>query len=198
MNYIIGISGKAGHGKDSLANFLRDLFHQNNSPLIRNICFADKLKEVTANILDVEYYYVDDQAGKTEEIEHMGGITGREADQIVGTDVARKINPNVWVYHYDQAIRDLLSVKRKCDLVILTPDVRFENEYEYIKNVDCYMNIKPVLIRVFRPGFNIGSGVNHLSERSLDHIDDWDYKLEAENLPMLKMQAERIYKLIIK
>lgn len=198
MNYLIGISGKSNHGKDSLALFLKDNFLNSYSIAHTDtICFADKLKRITADILDVDYHYVNDQDGKIKEIDHMGGITGRRADQIVGTDIARKIYPDVWVYHYSKRIHD--AFHNNNNMIVFTPDVRFENEYEYIKNIWRYDdNIKPVLIRVFRPGFNIVSGVDHLSERSLDHINGWDYKVTADNLEHLKTQAGIIYKLIVK
>lgn len=199
MNYLIGISGKAENGKDSLASFLGEMFYSDKVVVaIHSVSFAEKLKRITADILDVDYHYVNDEAGKLKEIKHMGGITGREADQVIGTDVARKINPDVWVYHYNKRIRSFLSIKRDCDMVILTSDVRFKNEYEYIRNIGRNIGIKSVLIRVIRPGHNIDFGAEHESEIALDHIDDWDYKVVAEDLIELKKQAEKIYKLIVK
>ena len=84
MNYLIGISGKAGHGKDSLGDFLMGMF-QEDDRYCERIGFADKLKEITADLLDVEYRFVDTQDGKVEEIPHMGNITGRKAS--CGIDV---------------------------------------------------------------------------------------------------------------
>ncbi len=199
MNYLIGISGKAGHGKDSLASFLRATFYSDKITVsIRSVSFAEKLKRITADILDVDYHYVNDEVGKLKEIKHMGGITGREADQVVGTDVARKINPDVWIYHYNKRVREILSYECDHDVVILTADVRFENEYEYIKNIGRNIGIKSVLIRVWRPGFSIGHGSEHSSETDLDHINDWDYKVVAEDLTELQRRAEEVYKSIVK
>lgn len=192
MNYLIGISGKAGHGKDSFAGSLEKMFFSGNI-LTFTVYFAEKLKRITADILDVDYHYVDDKVGKIEEIKHMGGITGREADQVVGTDIARKINPDVWIYHYNKRIRELLSIGCNYDMVILTPDVRFENEYKYIKNLGRNTDIKSTLIRVVRPGYTINFGAEHESETALDHIDDWDYKVVAEDLIELKRQAKVIF-----
>lgn len=199
MDYVIGISGKAGHGKDSLAGFLGAAFHHDKAAVsTRSVSFAEKLKRITADILDVDYYYVDDGAGKLKEIKHMGGVTGRKADQVVGTDVARKIYSDVWIYHYNKRIRELLSYECDHDVVILTADVRFENEYEYVKNIGRDIGIKSVLIRVVRPGFSIDHGSEHSSETALDHIDDWDHKIVAEDLIELQRRAEEVYKLIVK
>jgi hypothetical protein len=196
MNYLIGISGKAGHGKDSLAGSLEKMFHSDKI-FVQTVYFAEKLKRITADILDVDYHYVDDGVGKITEIKHMGGITGREADQVVGTDIARKIYPDVWIYHYNKRIRGFLSIKHD-DMVILTPDVRFENEYKYIKNIGRNINIESALIRVVRPGYTINFGAEHESETALDHIDDWDYKIVAEDLIELKRQAKIIFDNIMK
>ena len=197
MNYLIGISGKAGHGKDSLASFLEEMFLFDKIP-VNTVCFAEKLKRIAADILDVDYHYVDDEIGKLTEIKHMGGITGRETDQVVGTDIARKINPDVWIYHYNKRIRELLSIKRNYDMVILTPDVRFENEYKYIKDIGRNIDIESALIRVIRPGYTINLGAEHESETALDHIDDWDYKAVAEDLIELKRRAKVIFDDIMK
>lgn len=197
MNFLIGISGKAGHGKDSLAGFLREMFLDHSEDIIHTVCFADKLKKITADILDVNYYYVHDQAGKLEEIEHMGGITGRKADQIIGTDIARAIYPNVWVYHYDLSVRDFFFTAGSEDnYIIFTPDVRFQNEYDYIKNLNCYTDIEPILIRVVRPEFHIIHGSEHASETGLDHINQWDYRVAACDLEQLKEQAKEVFRMI--
>lgn len=197
MNYLIGISGKAGHGKDSLAGFLEEMFLFDKTPA-HHVSFAEKLKRITADILDVDYHYVNDEDGKLKEIKHMGGITGREADQVVGTDIARKINPDVWVYHYNKIIYEILSIERDYDIAILTSDVRFKNEYEYIRNIGRNIGIKSALIRVIRPGYIINFGAEHESETALDYIDDWDYKVTVDSLQEMKKQAEKIYRLIVK
>jgi hypothetical protein len=194
MNYLIGISGKAGHGKNKFASFLEEMFLSDKIS-VQTVCFAEELKRITADILDVDYYYVDDEVGKLIEIKHMGGITGREADQIVDTDISRKIYSDVWIYHYNKRIRGILSIKHD-DMVILTPDVRFENEYKYIKNLGRNTDIKSILIRVVRPGYTINLGAEHESETVLDHIDDWDYKIVAKNLIELKRQAKVIFDVI--
>lgn len=202
MNYLIGISGKAGHGKDSLAYFLKELFYHNmKNVYTRRIGFADKLKEVTANLLYTDIWNVSDQAGKQMSISHMGDITGRKALQIIGTDIARNIYPDIWVFHYRLRVRDFFcEAKIDTNHIVFTSDVRFKNEYECVYNFeeDNIINVKPILIRVWRPGFDIGHGSEHESETALDHIDDWDYKVVAENLTELKKQAEEVYKSIVK
>ena len=110
MNYLIGVSGKAGHGKDSVVSFLKQCFIEDGSLTYRDIKFADKLKEITASLLDVSDWHMNDQAGKESEIEHMGNVTGRRALQVVGTDVSRSIFRDIWVYHYMKEISDFFKI----------------------------------------------------------------------------------------
>ena len=202
MNYLIGVSGKAGHGKDSVVSFLKQClvedYGSGNVEYV-DIKFADKLKEITADLLDVLPWYMNDQAGKETGIEHMGGITGRRALQIIGTDVARSIYQDVWVYHYMDKVTDYFAsiVTIPDSVFVFTSDVRFKNEYDAVKKYEGSLNVKPILIRVVRPGFNIGHGVNHLSETQLDDVNDWDYKLVAEDLTELGKMTREVYKSIV-
>jgi hypothetical protein len=199
MNYLIGVSGKAGHGKDSVVSFLKQcLVEDGDSVAYKEIKYADKLKEIVADLLDVDMWYMNDQAGKETAIPHMGGITGRRALQIFGTDIARQIFSDIWVYHYTKAVSNFFTVSIDIDHhIVFTSDVRFENEYNAIKRYKDVLTIKPVLIRVIRPGFSIVGGENHASETGLDHINGWDYKLVAKNLTELGEQTREIYESII-
>jgi len=200
MNYLIGVSGKAGHGKDSVVSFLKQFLAEDGVGNIEHcdIGFADKLKEITGDLLDVLPWYMNDQAGKETEIEHMGGITGRRALQIVGTDIARSIYEDIWTYHYLSKVYDYFaSITTIPDSIfVFTSDVRFKNEYQVIKDYQT-LATKSILIRVVRPGFNIGHGVNHLSETQLDDVNDWDYKIVAEDLTELGKKTREIYELIV-
>jgi hypothetical protein len=194
MNLIIGISGKAQHGKDSFAKFLKSYFyHKMNRVFVKRICFADKLKEVTARLLYVDDWHMNDDVGKLKGIDHMGGITGREALQIIGTDIAREIYPDMWVFHYGETIKRFLSTTIVEDNnIILTPDMRFENEYDYIKDLNKDINIRSVTIRVIRPNYLITTGSSHLSETGLDHIDDWDFVVREHSLTGLELAASQV------
>ena len=201
MNYLIGVSGKAGHGKDSVVSFLKQClvedYGSGNVEYV-DIKFADKLKEITADLLDVLPWYMNDQAGKETGIEHMGDITGRKALQIVGTDIARAIYQDIWVYHYMSKVYDYFA-NAPCefkDCFVFTSDVRFENEYQVIKDYET-LTVKPVLIRVVRPGFSIVGGENHASETGLDHINGWDHKLTAYDLTELSKMTGEVYKSIM-
>ena len=198
MNYLIGVSGKAGHGKDSVISFLKQYLVEDGVHLEwADIKFADKLKEITADLLDVDTWYMNDQAGKETAIEHMGDITGRRALQIIGTDIARELYSDIWVYHYLDKVYDFFSHDYIADnSFVFTSDVRFENEYQVIKDYET-PNTKSILIRVIRPGFSIVGGENHASETGLDHINGWDYKLTAYDLTELSRMTKEVYRTLM-
>jgi tRNA uridine 5-carbamoylmethylation protein Kti12 len=78
---IILISGKAGSGKDSTANILKQkLESKNNKVLITHM--ADLLKYIVKT-------YFNWNSEKDE--------VGRHILQYIGTDVIRKQNPNYWI-----------------------------------------------------------------------------------------------------
>lgn len=196
MNYLIGISGKAGHGKDSTADILADCFVE-GAVEMTTFKFADSLKNLTARLLDVDDNFVNDQELKGTPLQHMGGVTPRKALQYIGTEIGRNIYDNIWVYHYLKTVDRFFGYARPdVSCIVFTTDVRFENEYNAIKNYrNSLWETKNVLIRVVRPGFvakNID--VNHPSETGLDHVNDWDYKIIASDMNELKEGVWRVYK----
>jgi hypothetical protein len=133
--------------------------------------FADILKkDVCMNILGLTYNQCYGTDEEKNEITHLQWdnkyITSREAMQIIGTDIFRKIDPNVWIKATISKI-----IKEKPDLAIIT-DCRFPNEVEAIQDIG------GKVIRLVRNPHNS----DHLSESVLDRDNyDWskfDYILD--------------------
>lgn len=176
---IVPIIGKARHGKDSFASYLKEALEKENKGEILVIRYADYLKFV------LEKYF--DWDGKKDE-------KGRSLLQHIGTDVCRKNNPNIWV----EVVMDLVKGLGNKFSYILIPDTRFPNEID-----EWYDNeFKVITIRVVREnedGSFYDNGLteeqkNHPSETSLDDYVPY-YIVEAYNLDMLKESAEEIAKL---
>ena len=189
MFLVIGLSGKAGHGKDSAAGFMREVFEKHGVKCYQ-VSFAYKLKQVVMDLFDLDHYHIDTQEGKSERLERFGGITVREILQKFGTDVARNIYSNIWVYHYIKILKELQvdhSKYYKQPAAVFTSDVRFKNEYNVLKDNTLSNSIETRLIKVIRTNYDHGCG-NHPSETDLDDIKmlDWDYYIEAEDLKTLK------------
>lgn len=121
---IIGIAGKMGVGKDYIANLLQQIFLKQNPDLkIRLIAFGDQLKvscSITQNI-PLNSMYGD----KPQQIRKLLQQTATELGRnVVGEDV--------WI-RYLQTWLEVYNIRETIDLVII-PDVRFKNEYEWIMN----------------------------------------------------------------
>ena len=145
---LILISGKAGHGKDTLAKHLK-LIYETTEKKVLITHYGDLLKYICKQFFGWD--------GNKDE-------KGRTLLQYVGTDVIRKQKPDYWV----QFVADMLTFfPDQWDYVII-PDVRFPNEIEGLAGFN------PYHIRIVRPGFNMltEEQQKHPSETALDNYDN--------------------------
>lgn len=144
---VICISGKAGHGKDTAALFLKEqLVLNENSVLIAH--FGDLVKYVCKTFFDWN--------GKKDE-------AGRELLQTIGTDIVRDEDPDYWV----RFIADMLGFFEQAYDYVLIPDARFINEIEYLIK----SGFDVTHIRVIRENYTSDMPAdqqNHISETALD------------------------------
>lgn len=133
--------------------------------------FADVLKQdICMGILGLTYdqcYGTDDDKNQLTHLQwNHQQLSARDAMQIIGTDIFRKLDPNVWVKATITKI-----TRDKPDLAIIT-DCRFPNE------VSAIQNIGGKVIRLTRNPHNS----DHLSECILDKDKfDWskfDYVID--------------------
>lgn len=146
---VICISGKAQHGKDTVAGLL-DIALTEKGYTVKTIHYADLLKFIC------EKYF-----GWNGEKDDYG----RSLLQRVGTDVIRNQEPDYWV---DFVVTFLKLFPNEWDFVII-PDTRFPNEVFDMK--DAFPDT--VHLRVIRPDFDNGLSEeqkNHPSEVALDTI----------------------------
>lgn len=172
----IVISGKAGHGKDMTAHFMKEELEARGQRVII-IHYGDAVKWVLR-----DYFNWDGNKD-----EH-----GRHLLQYIGTDVIRKNYPSFWT----GIVTGLLSAFSNENLfdVALVPDARFENE------VDITMNAIPdsVCVRIQRENPDGTEWINptlteeqrqHASETSLDNYV-FDYVIHNDaGLETLKESA---------
>ena len=176
--YIITISGKARHGKDTFADMLKsNLVNEGNKVAIFH--YADLLKMICTNYFDWD--------GNKDE-------NGRHLLQYVGTDIVRAKNPDFWIIMANSIITTVLS---DFDYIII-PDARFENEIDFWREL--YPAHFCMAIRVIRTGFEselTGEQKQHISETALDQYN-FDYYVEAADLSELKFASSLITEEIIK
>lgn len=143
MSIKIGICGLAGSGKDTAAEMLHDLtgypikryadelkkaakavfgsdFDERNVKEKHVYVDEDHMLNCTFNMLST--VMTDEELNKAGELysEHLGwrcNISPRQYQQIIGTDIGRAIDPDIWT-------RKIKNFKGNC----IVPDVRFPNE----------------------------------------------------------------------
>ena len=155
-----------------------DYASQSIWPYVRSFGFADPLKIISIQLfglLEEQCYGTNDQKNtpiniKWEDLpvssDKTGFITAREFLQYFGTEVCRKIKPNIWV---DSCIN---RINQSGTELAIVSDVRFPNE------VDAIQKAGGKVIRLTRkPHEDI-----HDSEISLDDYEGFDYVLENQDL----------------
>lgn len=159
---LIGITGKAGAGKDTLADFLVRRYGATK------YSFAQPLKAALNEMFHWPMEAWNDREWKEREIKWLGK-SPRQLAQTLGTEWGRElVHPQLWVLlaeqkyiqHIDDYSQDFGGMPP-----FVIPDVRFVNEAEMIRSQN------GVVIQLHRPG--VMSIAAHKSEDGLpdDMID---------------------------
>ena len=131
------------------------------------VAFADCLKYVIALIFNIDepkllwdqlFKETPNSLNLTDKEGHV--YSYRELLQLIGTEVCRTINPDIWI----KALFNTLSDDGK----YIISDVRFMNELKYCKENNA------ITIRINR---NVKQ-LNHQSETELDNCNDFDYIID--------------------
>lgn len=170
---IIGISGKAGSGKDTAAKMLEVLYanpdisyedfvnkRYKNFADILIVHFADALKETAQVLFRLGEWETNTQEGKKTTINWIGK-TVRELLQGIGQGLRDAIDFDLWV--------KILFANTKGWSNYIIADVRYPNEIKAIKERN------GILLRIDRKGAGAG---NHSSEIALDDYKEWDVHIE--------------------
>jgi hypothetical protein len=163
---IIGLSGYAQSGKDTVAKILVEHYG------FRRVAFADKIKEMVLETNPI--VFIDEHQRTWRAAEYVSWKGWEKAKQLpevrellqrLGVTARTNLGSDIWV---KSALNQVWGAN---DHVVIT-DVRFKNEAESIKN------IYPLnqLWRVVRPG--IGAVNDHVSEHDLD---DYEFDFDIYN-----------------
>lgn len=152
---IIGISGKAGSGKDTVAEILFEKIH--GGKIIAH--FADNLKDIISRLLRISYQDLMNPEFKKKTVDLFPQYTYRTLMQAIGTKF-REIDKDFWVKLMME------TFKYSNNYTILIADVRYKNEAEAIKKAG------GVLVRINRdiPRINKHSSETDLDNYKFDYI----------------------------
>lgn len=186
---LIGIAGKKGAGKDTLAHDLVEHCHWINNYLAvgKVFHFADALKKVTVELLGVPIEMVYGTQEDKEQQCHLrwenmptyelmgdvrptGRMSVREVLQYFGTEILRKMHSRIHINATLNAIAQYEETQLSQVLAVVA-DLRFPNECQAIKEDG------GIVIGLTRGE----KGDNHASENALD---DYPFDVLIDNIGM--------------
>ena len=158
-------------------------------PYIKHYSFAGALKEICTGLFGLnrsQCYGTGEQKNSDTFInwedmpgyegDKTGKISAREFMQHFGTDICRKIHPDIWTDH------TIKTLRTEEPLIAVISDCRFQNE------VDAIQNAGGKVIHLTRGVDNDG----HSSEAESDLIDNYDATIDNKNLSLNETNAEII------
>lgn len=156
--HLIGITGKARAGKDSLASCLAT-----EEGDVRG-SFARPIKEGLSTILDVPLEFLESTA-KDEQLEGFD-FSPRRAMQTLGTEWGRSLDEDIWIKLQEKRFKKYAQDPHRKDCFYVISDVRFNNEAEWV------ISMGGIVVRVMRD--NLPDVEGHSSEQgvSVSLIDE--------------------------
>jgi hypothetical protein len=123
LTKIIGIAGRAGSGKDTVADFLKEVAH------FKSVAFAEPIRAGMRAILGLEDKHF--QHPDKEVVLEQFGKSPREMMQTLGTQWGREcVNKDLWLILAGSKIK----AHQDAGYNVAVTDVRFDNEAEYIRS----------------------------------------------------------------
>lgn len=177
---IIGISGYAGSGKDTVGQIIQKL--TTPTPMQRSDWeikkFAGKLKQIASLMTGIPVEKFEDQEFKLSKLgPEWDDMVVREFLRLLGTEAVRNgVHTNAWV--------NALFADYHDNCFWLITDARFPNEAEVIKSKD------GVIVRVNRVE---KSDSNHPSEISLD---DWNFDYTITNRGTMEELENNVWRVL--
>lgn len=159
MPFLIGLTGYAGSGKDSV----RDILETDHE--FTGLAFAEPIRAMicellTSNGIGSEWMY---ERTLKEQVIPQLGVSYRHMAQTLGTEWGRNLQTDFWL-RIAQAYMEDLSNHGHLHFVV--SDVRFVNEAEWVKKQG------GVIWHIRRP--DVAPVRPHASEAEIEHIEaDW-------------------------
>lgn len=179
--YKLAITGKANTGKNTVAKLIfRELDNPKYSLCCQYLAFADPLKEM----LRIAYPELPRQwlygSSKFRASPIPGAFkdgipyTVRQALIDLGNDFGRARRPTIWLDNFNRRLQKW--IKKDYDFIAVT-DVRFRNEFDFLKSLGFFQ------VRVYRDDY---VKINDVSETNQDGINDSEFDFVIHNDGSLK------------
>lgn len=166
---LIGISGAAGSGKDTIADYIAETY-----ATVYAESFAGPLKRAASEAFGIPLHHFHEPAHK-EVPNPYWNVSPRQIAQFVGTEMFRdvlwkllpEIQSNFWIKRLEGYLTGNLNrpgydPEYEAGDVIIIPDVRFQNEYNWL------VRNGGKLIQLYREGATGEVGIpNHPSEQGI-------------------------------
>jgi hypothetical protein len=166
MIYIVGLSGKAGSGKDTLAAHLID-YVRSAGGLGKRVAFADKVKEYGAR-----FFSNCDPILKDE--------TSRKILQGVGNMFRDVEDENYWINKaYETILEDAAYKAPELTVFYFITDVRYKNEAQWVEKLNGFTT---AVLRIDGRTSLTGTAAEHISETDLD---DYNFQHRYNNVGSL-------------
>lgn len=173
------ICGKARHGKDTIAGFLKKFYEEDNKKVIYSR--AGK--------------YIKFYAMEMTDWDGSEDNKPRELLQKLGTDIIRnKLNKSEMFI--ERQLDDIEIYSYFYDAIIV-PDIRLPREIDSVR--EKFDNV--TVIKVIRKNFETdldSSEQKHITETAMDNYDKIDYNIVNDDLDKLEKDIYEIYKEMIR
>jgi hypothetical protein len=166
--YVVGLSGKAGSGKDTLASYMISelMYECGDTTFVTKLAIADNVKK-----LSTQYF------GDICDVVLKDPVS-RYVLQGVGQMMREEISEDYWIKKAKYTIDQLVYGSGKENSVIFITDVRYLNEVSAILEDKIYSGDQeyvPILIRIDGRTRLEGNAAEHPSETNLDDYSNFKY-----------------------
>lgn len=169
------LSGKARHGKDTTASFLKKFYEKDGKKVI----YSRAGKYIKFYAMEMSDWDGSEENKPRELLQNLGTEIIRNRLNKSEMLIQRQIDDiEIYSYFYD---------------AIIVPDIRLPREIESIKKK--FDNV--VTIKINRINFDSDLTNNqskHITETAMDSYTDFDYILTNDTLDMLEKDVYEIYK----
>jgi len=181
---LIGLAGKARHGKDTVADYLVA------EHWFRKLRFAAPIKHGIAVMFDLPPDAID--GDRKDEIIPWLGVSSRHLQQTLGTDWGRDmIRPDLWELLLKRRAEALLNA----GVSVVVSDIRFDNEADLIRGLGgavVHVEASPEVLAKIRNSASVDHSAHRseagVSARSGDRFIRNDGAIED-----LQAKAERVF-----